>query len=285
MNEQVNLDQNRAEEINNEIIKEVKPVQVSKKKIILFVPVIALITLAVFTYISYGNKHKGEQKVGLISNLVSITDNEDKGVKEILSTYGGELKYSGGFKDSFSIASGVEHEKYFELDLSKSDVMEKLSNIVGMPASGMAYIFYKNLKEEKSNYTEIRSVIIFNDGTKSTFKYPTKELEIVSKKMDLVNKVVDLIKEKKFKEITSMISANVKYNKDEIISNMNKGEQIFGNAKGFMFGGFRFNTFDNNVELLHISGNILCDKQNHEFSIDIDQNSSKDELQNIQYKY
>ena len=34
-------------------------------------------------------KKKGEQKTTLLSNFVSITDNEDKGVKEVLRFYGG----------------------------------------------------------------------------------------------------------------------------------------------------------------------------------------------------
>ena len=42
------------------------------------------------------HKHDGERKTGLLSNLLNITDNEDKGVKEVLNYYGGLCEYSIG---------------------------------------------------------------------------------------------------------------------------------------------------------------------------------------------
>ena len=44
-----------------------------------------------------GKRHDGEKKkTGLMSQFVGITDNEDKGVKEILKFYNGQCKYSIG---------------------------------------------------------------------------------------------------------------------------------------------------------------------------------------------
>lgn len=37
-------------------------------------------------------------------------------------------------------------------------------------------------------------------------------------------------------------------------------------------------------EILHLSGALIRDKQNNEFSIDIDFNSDKDEIYQLQYK-
>ena len=51
------------------------------KQTILLVGLIALMT-------NCAEKKDGEQKNTLLSNFVSITDNEDKGVKEILDFYG-----------------------------------------------------------------------------------------------------------------------------------------------------------------------------------------------------
>lgn len=47
----------------------------------------------------------------LVSSCASITDNEDKGVKDILGFYGGYCKYSIGIVASTSEGK----KKYFEL--------------------------------------------------------------------------------------------------------------------------------------------------------------------------
>ncbi len=55
-------------------------------------------------------------------SIVSISNNEDKGIKEVLDFYGGYCKYSIGA--SASTEDGTK--KYFELELSKSDIIEKI---------------------------------------------------------------------------------------------------------------------------------------------------------------
>lgn len=105
--------------------------------------------------ISCGKQHKGVKHPTLLSNLVSITDNEDKGIKEILRIYEGYCKYAIGY--SASTIKGKK--KYFELEISKSDIIEKYARIAEMPASNIAYLFYRNLKNENNNYDEIHVVI------------------------------------------------------------------------------------------------------------------------------
>lgn len=46
---------------------------------------------------SCNNRHKGEGKPTLFSNVFSISDNEDEGIKEILAYYGGYCIYSVGY--------------------------------------------------------------------------------------------------------------------------------------------------------------------------------------------
>lgn len=243
---------------------------------------IGLSILVALTIASCGNRHEGEEKTSVLSNLISITDNEYKGVKEILDFYGGQCKYSIGASASTNEGS----KKYFELEMSKSEEIEKYSQVVEMPASNVAYLFYKNLTEEKANYSEIHSVIIFNDGSKKTFKYPVDKLEIVNTKMTLVNKVIGLIKDKNFEAIKPMLNDTsfVRYNKNELINNITKIDPTFGTVKEFMLYGFRFNKLENGKEILHYSGAIIRDKQSNEFSIDLDPNSTNDEIIILQYK-
>jgi hypothetical protein len=227
------------------------------------------------------NKREGEQKTGLLSNFISITDNEDKGVKEILSFYGGQCEYSVGA--SASTADGKK--KYFELKLSKSDAIERFSNKIEMPASNIAFLFYKNLLEEKSNYDEIHSVIIFNDNTEKTFQYSLKKLELVSKRMQLANKVVELLTKKDYENLKSLLNSDfAQYDKNKLISNIIKYEPQFGDIKEFRPFGFRINESKNGISLLHISGMLIREVKNTEFSIDVDLNSEKDEVLILQYK-
>lgn len=122
---------------------------------------LSILIASSLTITSCGNRHEGEQKPTLLSNALSITDNEDKGVKEILDFYGGYCKYAIGA----SASTETGKKKYFELELSKSDAIEERAKVAQMPASNIAYLFYKNLnQEERANYDEIHTVLIFADG-------------------------------------------------------------------------------------------------------------------------
>ncbi len=244
---------------------------------------ITIIILLLFGISSCINSHKGEKK---LSALVSITDNEDIGVKEILDYYGGYCKYSIGRESETEIGKSTNATKYFKLEMSKSDVLEEYSRKIGLPASNIAYIFYKNLKEEKSNYNEIRISIILKDGKEREFTFPVNQLEMVNKKMFLVNKIVNLLKEKKYEEIKPMLNDKgvVKYDKNELFVNIVKVEPALGDIEIFLPFGFYFQKLDEGGEVLHISGMIKRNKQNNEFSVNLDPNLDKDEVYSIDYK-
>lgn len=227
-------------------------------------------------------KKEGEQKNTLLSNFVSITDNEDKGVKEILNFYGGQCKYAVGA----STSTDEGKSKYFELKMSQSEVIESYSKVAQMPASNVAYLFYKNLKDEKNNYDEIHTVLKFNDGDEMTFEYPIEQLDIVASRLPTVEKIIELIKSKQFQNIKPFLndSSVAQYDKNELVTNMEKVDSRFGEVKEFMPYGFRFNETDDGKNYLHISGVVLRDKENHEFSADFDLDRTKEELLMIGYK-
>ena len=153
-------------------------------------------------FISCKKQREGHQKIGLLSNIIDITDNELNGVDKILEYYGGECKYSVGA----SVSNIAGNKKYFELEMSKSEVIEKQLNKVHLPSSNVAYLFYKSLKEEKKNYNEIHVILISKENTKQEFNFPIKLLERVEKRMNLANMTVDLLKEKNYAEIKSMMN-------------------------------------------------------------------------------
>ncbi|MEZ4805209.1 MAG: hypothetical protein R2852_06935 [Bacteroidia bacterium] len=248
-----------------------------------YIGLLIIITLTL-TMNSCGGRHDGEQKPTLLSNLLSITDNEDKGVKEILNFYGGECKYSIGA----SASSEIGEKHYFELELSKSDAIEEITEIAQMPASNIAYLFYRNLnEEERKKYDEIHVVLIFSSGKKMKFNYSSQQLKLVNQRMKVVDKIVGLIKEKNFEALRPMLNDTtfISYDRNELISNLIKFDPQFGNVtEGFRPFGFGIEKSKNGKEVLHISGAIIRDKQNNAFSVDLDLNGKGDYIYILQYK-
>ena len=242
-------------------------------KIIIFI-------FCVLTFASCKKQREGHEKIGLLSNLIDITNNELNGVDKILEFYGGECKYSVG-----ASASNIDGtKKYFELEMSKSEAIEKRLNKVHLPSSNVAYLFYKSLKEEKKNYDEIHVILISKDNTKQEFNFPIELLERVEKRMSLANRTVDLLKEKKYEELKSMMNNDlIPFDKEQLIPRLQKVEPEFGNIKEFLFFGFKVVPYKGK-NLLHLSGAIMRDKTNNEFSIDIDFDSDKNELYQLLYK-
>ncbi|MBU2947016.1 hypothetical protein [Zobellia uliginosa] len=240
-----------------------------------------ILSLLICTFLitSCGNKRDGEQKTGILSNFIDITDNEDAGVKEILDFYGGQCKYAIGASASTKDGS----KKYFELEMSQSEAIEERLNKVHLPSSNIAYIFFKNLKEEKKNYDAIHVVLISEDKSEQEFKFPISTLEQVQQRMALNDKTINILKEKKFEELKPMLNNElITFDKEELISRLMELEPQFGDVKEYRFFGFKVVPYKG-TEILHLSGALLRENQNHEFSIDIDFKSDKDELYQLQY--
>lgn len=105
-----------------------------------------------------------------------LTENEDKGIKDILDFFGGYCKYSIGV----SASTSDEEKKYFELELSQSDALTKFKNNKEIVTSKLCYVFFDNLNsEEKENYTHIRGTLLYDNGETFSRDYSIKELETV----------------------------------------------------------------------------------------------------------
>jgi hypothetical protein len=101
-----------------------------------------LLTLFILTFTIGCNQREGEQKTGLMSHLVNISDTEDAGVKDVLGFYGGYCEYSLGK----AVSTDEKTKNYFELKLSKSEVTDQYKENPSFPASNIAYRFYRNLR-------------------------------------------------------------------------------------------------------------------------------------------
>ena len=232
---------------------------------------------------SCAERRGGEIKTGLFSNFLQITDNEDKGVKEVLDFYGGYCKYSIG--TSASSKDGTA--KYFELELSKSDLVEQQGlEYAKLTASNTAYLFYKNLKDESSNYNEIHVVLKFEDGQEHKFEYTTSQLALVEKRLPLAYKVVETIKLQDFNALLPLLndSSLYEYDKNALISRLAEVGSQFGNiTDGLTHIGFVVYKAKDGRDILYIAGIVTRDIQSHEFSLELDLNSDVEEVFMIDY--
>lgn len=250
-----------------------------------------LILIMSIVLTSCTQKHENNREKGHISNFINITDNEDNGIKEILNFFGGKCNYE--VRTSISTNEGTK--KYFVLELSQSEVIEKQAAIAQMSASNIAYLFYKNLKTERNNYNEIHPILIFKDGQKMTFKYLTKQLQRVEKRMNLAYKIVSFLKNRQYDDIQTRLNnivlrrttgktISTAFNIDELIEKLKSVDLQLGNiTEGFKPLGFRVYQINNDKEILHIAGIIIRDKQSNNFSIDVDLNSDSEEIYLLQY--
>lgn len=232
---------------------------------------------------SCAEKHEGELKPGLFSSFLSITNNEDSGVKKILDFYGGYCEYAIGA----SASTDDGKKKYFELRLSRSGVLEKQRANPELIASNAAYIFFTNLKKERDNYDEIHTVLNFADGKKGTFEFSTKQLQLVEKKMAVVNKIVAIIKERDFEALRPMLveSDLFPYDKNQLISSLKIVDPQFGSVtEGFRPFGFRINKTKFGAEIVHIAGAVIRDKQSNAFSVDLSLNGKDNKAYKLDYR-
>ncbi len=206
-----------------------------------------------------------------------ISDNEKKGIKEVVNLYGGRVKYSK--EDSTAINKNV-----FEIELSKSSFADKYTNNPELPASGIAYAFYKKLGNDKQKYTHIKSELLLSDGEKVGFEFPVNELELVNSKIKIAEKITDLIRQRNFDALKPLLddSSYAQYNKDEFIKNLEEADRRYAKANELVIIGYRFyKIYGKNI--LHISGQLMRGAQANAFSIDIDPNDRQERAVMINY--
>ena len=213
-------------------------------------------------------RQDGEAQTTFASKIVSVTDNEYKGVAEVLDFYGGICNRHIGFT-----SKDGEKQTYFELEMMQNELLEKYSQIIEMPLSNIAYLFYKNLKEEKEKYSFIRVTINFKDGEIEQKDYPIEKLEIVSKKVNTLTHASDLIGTSNYKRLFELIdlesSPNITVEKLESICT--QVDNRFGVVDSLLFQGFSFfQPLDSQKEFLHLAGAQFRNGQNMPFSIFID---------------
>lgn len=209
----------------------------------------------------------------------TISENEKKGVKEVVNLYGGKLKVS---KQDSSTPTG--NKNIVQLQLSQSKFADNYTDMPELPASGVAYAFYKKLGDEKQKYTHVKTQLVLTNGTKEEYEFPVKELELVKSKVGIAQKIADLIKQKNYEGLKPLLDTTYGgYNKDQLIENLEETDSRLGKASELVIVGFRFYKLSGK-DILHISGQLMRSASANAVGIDIDPNDQQERAIMINYK-
>jgi hypothetical protein len=130
-------------------------------------------------------------------NKVKETENEINSVQAVLNFYNGECLKSKGFVKDI----GVDNQ-YYEIEISKSELLNQSPDKLKFHSANIAYLFYSNLKIEKPNYDEIKVKINLSNGESESFKYSDKELNEIEKLQPKITEIVEYIKTNDFESLT-----------------------------------------------------------------------------------
>lgn len=166
-----------------------------------------------------------------------ITNNASA-VQKVLNFYSGECIKSKGFKSKNGI-----NKSYFELEISKSELLNNDSKNIKTHSANIAYIFYSSLPQnEKRNYDEIKVTIDLSTGVSERFIYSTKELEEIKKLQPTIDLVIENIVGKKYNELSLLFDQSVNINTGTLQDLFNSVENQYGQIKKNQFQGFEFKT-------------------------------------------
>ena len=207
-----------------------------------------------------------------------VTEREKEAVQSVLDFYGGVCHRSKGIN-----SENGNNSTYFQLKMTNSEIIESDLEHLDLTSSHIAYLFYNNLKDEKSNYDEVQVVIVLNDNSEYEYNFPVTTLERVNQRMTVMNKTVTLLKNQDYESLKSMLNIDlIPVDKEQLIPRLKEVEPQLGKVLEFQFFGFMIVPYKE-LEVLHLSGALIREKQNHEFSIDVDYNSDKVELYQIRF--
>lgn len=218
-----------------------------------------------------------------------VSKKELDSLNEISRFYGGDVNLTYGFIASTRDEDNETNGKYFKITVTGSTSVQQFENL-SLPASNIAYLFVKNLsKENLENYSYI-VVIIKNEGPDYKEEYSIASLQEIKKQLPIFNKVSLLLKSKNYPELFSRFHKEVTANLDE-----NKFKQetedldsIYGKIESLQFQGFTYSTEqigETYSDLIRLSGVLVREKQNTQFSITIDPAIKKRKITGVRFVF
>ncbi len=168
-------------------------------------------------------------------NKIGVSETETKAVDKILEFYGGQVNRAIGFK-----TKNTTKINYFELKVSKSQLLDNDQKDLAGHAGNIAYLFYSNLKDEKSNYQEIKVVIDLQNGESRSYDFPVSDLKDIENLLPFINKTNSFIRKKDYKGFAETFSTQFKADEKDLKNLFDELHSRFGEIKEIQFQGFSF---------------------------------------------
>ena len=228
----------------------------------------------------------------VLDTSIVLTENYESGINQVVEHYGGSCTQTSGFQKE-----GLYKGRYFEIEIKESETLESYIEVPEIPSSTMAYIFYDQLGQDKSNLEFIRASISFKDHKKSTSEYYVNDLKLVEQKLGVIDQLNERIGNSDYVNVKSMLSGELyDFPKDEFVANMDTVGLLCGKPTGIDLYSFQFyelsdseqqnaTTSKSNQRILHISYTMLREKQSHECSVEFYADPARNEIVDIKYRY
>ena len=146
-------------------------------------------------------------------------------VQKILDFYNGECL----------IKKNIEKNCY-ELELSKSELLNYDIESIKFHAGNIAYIFYTNAQNKDYNCVKIK--INLDSGKIYDFNYTVKELTIVESYMPNFFEITNLIKTKDYEKLYSEFDESMQIDKQSFEKLFGNLENKFGKLNDIYYSGF-----------------------------------------------
>ncbi|WP_310555480.1 hypothetical protein [Flavobacterium sp.] len=183
-------------------------------------------------------------------NNTGVTAKEENAVQQVLNFYNGECLRSKGLK-----SENGNSKSYFELEMSKSELLNIKAKSLKTHSANIAYLFYSNLDGEKENYQEIKVKVILDNGTNEEFTYSNLELLEIEKLQSFINQIIEKITKKEYEKLLISFDKSIDIEAKSIENLFSTLENQYGKInKEVQFQGFEFRETKN-------YGNVIVIKQ------------------------
>lgn len=166
---------------------------------------------------------------------VGVSQTEVKAVDKVIEFYGGQVNRIIGFN-----IKNTKKIKFFELKVSNSQLLNNDQKDLAGHAGNIAYLFYSNLKDEKSNYQEIKVSIDLQNGESRSYNFAVSDLKEIENLMPFVNKTNAFIRNKDYKGFAETFSAKFSADEKDLKNLFDELHSRFGEIKEIQFQGFSF---------------------------------------------
>ena len=205
--------------------------------------------------------------------VLTKQDNEKISAQAIVDFYGGEIEVSPGV-----FMNEGKNEKYIQIELRKSELIESYIDMLDIPASNIAYLFYAGLQSKAIEYDFIKVLIATKNGTQKMFNFYIKDINDVPEYVETLNKISDLLRDKNASSLHSLFNPEIGKELSEATLNqyITSQDSIYGKISETQFQGFsKFETEDDHQLVIQLYGIMIRSKENCPICVFIDRETKE----------